>query len=468
MTALKQYFSHLLSPQQIITEHNDIAPYLKEWRNRFTGKTQLVLLPHTTEDVSNIVKICSDHKIALVPQCGNTGLVGGQIPDNSGNEVILSLSKINKIRDLSLTDSAVTCEAGLILENLHNALNETNMMFPLRLASEGSAQIGGLISTNAGGTSVLKYGNMRDLILGIEAVMPNGDIIQDTHYLRKANKGFPITALFSGTEGTIGIITAASLKLFQKPKTILTGMIGCEAIGTAIDIFTFIQENFSSDLSECELIPAIGFDFVAKHKNIKCPFSNIPQWGILFEVSSHYPENIIMPHAEDILSKLLDTYPKCDAILAQSEHQRLELQKIRMLLSECQKYEGASIKHDISVPIQHIPEMIKEGCRVAHEKIKDIRPVPFGHIGDGNIHFNFSQPNHMTKEEFMKCEEMLNNAIFDIVHRLKGCFSAEHGIGRLRQHQLKKYMPTAQYNAQTTLKNAFDPNHLLNPGKLLL
>ena len=308
---------------------------------------------------------------------------------------------------------------------------------------------------------------MRDLILGIEAVLPNGDIIHDLHYLRKANRGFDLKSLFSGTEGIFGLITAASLKLSPKPQTMINGMISCSSIHDAIKIFTFLKSNFSSELSECELIPEIGFEFVEQHKNIKCPFSKTPQWGILFELSNHYPEDMIKPYIEEILCNLLENISDTDIIIAQSERQKLELQKIRMLLSECQKYEGASLKHDISVPIKHIPEMVEQGCHAAKELIPNIRPVPFGHIGDGNLHFNFSQPKDMDKKEFMSFENILNEKIFSIVHDLNGSFSAEHGIGQLRREQLKKYIPDGNYTAQKILKKALDPNNILNPNKLI-
>ncbi|MEM6602857.1 MAG: FAD-binding oxidoreductase [Pseudomonadota bacterium] len=456
------FFSDILSTRQIITDKADQDPYLREWRDRFHGACAAVLLPESTDQVAQIMRTAYHHNIQIVPQGGNTGLVGGQIPDKSGKQYVLSLKRMNKLRDMSPHDFALTAEAGVVLEDLHTALEETSLMFPLRLASEGSAQIGGLISSNAGGTSVLQYGNMRDLILGLEVVLPNGDILHDLHYLRKANKGLSFNGLFAGTEGRLGIITAASLKLFPKPKSKIYMLVGTENVEKVIALLFLLREHLGASLTECELIPHMGFKFIFKHyPQIQNPFQTTPEWGCLIEVSSAFSQSLIMPVFEEVFAEAYKKNIMTDAVIAQSETQAKNLRDIRMLMSECQKFEGASIKHDVSVPIKSVPELIKRGIAAAQKIIPDIRPLPFGHIGDGNIHFNFTQPAHMEKSAFMTYEPELNATIFDIVHDLKGSFSAEHGIGVLRQQQLKDYSSAVENSLRQRIKDAIDEKHVL-------
>ena len=460
-------FETILSPDSIISLEQDKAPFLHEWRDRFFGDCACILFPKTTQEVVKIISFAHEHSIEIVPQGGNTGLVGGQIPDKTGRQVILSAQKLNKIRNISKEDSALVAESGVILENIHHAASEHNLLFPLSLASEGSAQIGGLISTNAGGTTVLRYGNMRNLVLGLEVVLPNGDLFQNTHYLRKANKGFDVNSLFMGAEGIHGFITAASLRLFAKPVYDVTMMVALDTPQKAIEFLVYMRDKVGDLLTECELIPKIALEAVINHKQIANPFDFLPAWCCLVTVSSSFAEEFIHPLVEKSLEGAFTQEIISDAVVAQNQTQAKNLRYIRMLLSECQKYEGASLKHDVSVPVSKIPALIDRAIQQASILIPSIRPMPFGHVGDGNLHFDFLQPVGMERAEFLNYEEQLNKIIFDIVHDLGGCFSAEHGIGILRRSQLHDYSSDAENNLRIRVKQMLDAKNIMNPHKTI-
>ena len=459
------YFNHILPSQNILTLDTDKYPFLIEWRGRFSQDCLGVILPETTQQVSECLKIAQQHGIYIVPQGGNTGLVGGQMPKGEQPQVILSLKKMTQIRDISPADFALTCEAGVPLATIQTLALSHNLLFPLSLASEGSATIGGLIATNAGGTAVLKYGSMRDLVLGLEVVLPNGDIINDTHYLRKNNVGFDVKYLFIGSEGHHGIITAASLKLFSRPKSEITVLLAVQTPHDAIAILALLKEATGDNISEFELMPQRGFEFVLKHHAIQNPFSDIYPWYCLVTASSGFDEEMLRTHLLQSLEEIMNNGCVLDAVIAENIAQSQKLRLIRMLMSESQKPEGASIKHDVSVPVRHIPELIEQGMRVAQQMIPNIRPCPFGHVGDGNIHFNFSQPLGMNPADFMSYEAELNKEIFKIVHHLNGCFSAEHGIGSLRVEQLYDYRLKTEMRLRQAIKDTLDKHHILNPNK---
>jgi len=458
-------FYKILKPCNIIISDHDKQPFLTEWRGRFSQDCLGILLPETVQQVSDCLKIAQQNHIHIVPQGGNTGLVGGQMPKGSQKQAIISLKKLNRIENISPADFALTAQAGVTLVDIQNNAEKHNRLFPLSLASEGSATIGGLIATNAGGTGVIKYGSMRHLILGLEVVLPNGDIINDTHYLRKNNTGFDLKSLFIGAEGQHGIITAASLKLFSRPLSEVTCLIGVHNLHNIIEILAILQQATGDNVSEFELIGQIGFGFVLKHHPIKDPFDISYPWYALVTVSSGFDETILQAHLLKSLEALLANKTAHNIVIAKNTAESLKLRQIRMLLSASQKPEGASIKHDVSVPVQHIPDLIKLGSQAAHHLIPDIRPCPFGHIGDGNIHFNFSQPVNMCPEKFMGYEKKLNSLIFDIVHNLGGCFSAEHGIGSLRVDQLYQYRSHNEMTLRQKIKKAIDPSYVLNPNK---
>jgi FAD/FMN-containing dehydrogenase len=465
MVYMVHHFEKTLPKQNILTHDSDKYPFLIEWRGRFSQDCLGVILPETTQQVSECFKIAQQYNICLVPQGGNTGLVGGQMPKGEQQQVILSLKKMTKIRDISPQDYALTCEAGVPLTVIQNTASEHHRLFPLSLASEGSATIGGLIATNAGGTAVLKYGNMRDLVLGLEVVLPNGDIINDTHYLHKRNVGFDTKYLFIGAEGQHGIITAASLKLFSKPKSEITCLLAVKTPKDAIDILAKLKDATGDNITEFELMPRIGLEFVLKHHALTNPFLELYSWYCLVTASSGFDEALLRTHLLNSLEDVLTQSLALDAVIAENITQSQKLRLIRMLMSESQKPEGASIKHDVSVPVRHIPELIAQGIEIAKKIIPNIRPCPFGHAGDGNIHFNFSQPLGMNPADFMLFEKPLNDAIFEIVHNLNGCFSAEHGIGSLRVEQLYQYRSQEEMRLRNAIKNTLDKNHILNPNK---
>lgn len=452
-----------LTPDQIMTDLDIMTPYLTEWRGRYNGACAGILFPKTTQEVSLIVITAKKNKLKVRIQGGNTGLVGGQIPFDTQREIIISLKKMDHIRDYSPQDRGLIAQAGVVLQNIHLTLEKESLIFPMRLASSGSAQIGGLISTNAGGTNVLKYGTMCDLVYGLEAVMPNGDIIKDTHFLKKKNTGLSLLSLLGGTEGQYGIITAASLRLFPKPKSQNIFLISCSSLQKAQNIFYILQDSLGDMISEFELIPQIAFDFMHKHMpSCVIPIRPFPNWACLVEVSSFLPEEQIMSLIETIIEKAYHNHEIIDAHIAKNETQKLQLQQFRESLSACQKYEGASLKHDISVPIKHIPYFIEEGIKRIEQLIPDIRPFPFGHMGDGNIHFNFSIPLNMEKNVFLSHEKECNHILFDLAHELGGSFSAEHGIGRLRAEQFKNYSSKEMLSLVDHIKKGIDPENILN------
>ncbi|MFT6071927.1 MAG: FAD/FMN-containing dehydrogenase [Alphaproteobacteria bacterium] len=463
---MMHYFAKTLRPENILTLDHDKHPFLTEWRGRFSQDCLGIILPETTQQVSACIQIAQEHNIAIVPQGGNTGLVGGQMPKGKRPQVIMSTQKMTKIRDISPQDFALTCDAGVPLSTIQTIAHTHNRLFPLSLASEGSATIGGLIATNAGGTGVLKYGTMRDLVLGLEVVLPNGDIISDTHYLRKNNVGFDPKYLFIGSEGHHGIVTAASLKLFSQPASEITCFIGVHTPQNALDILAYLQQATGDNISEFELIPQIGLEFVLKHNDtVRNPLSQFYPWYCLVTATSGFDISILQNHLLQSLEMIFTKNLAADAVIAKNNTESQRLRTIRMLLSHSQKPEGASIKHDVSVPMRHIPKLIEQGIIAAQKIVPDIRPCPFGHAGDGNIHFNFSQPINMKPNIFMDYEAALNTAIFDIVHKLNGCFSAEHGIGSLRIGQLYQYREKSEMTLRNHIKKTLDPNYLFNPDK---
>ena len=459
--------SHALGNRSVITDKADHAPYLKEWRNRFTGAARAVLLPETVEQVAKIMRLCREYRVPVTPQGGNTGLVGGQIPDMSGEGVILSLNRMNKIRDISAPDKAIIAEAGVTVQTVQEAAEAVGLNFPFSIASEGSAQIGGVLSTNAGGLNAVKHGTAEGLAYGVEAVLPDGEIYRGLNMLKKNNQGFDVKRLFLGSEGGFGIITAAALKLVRAPRSRLTFMIALPRLEDSVSVLEAVEAAFVDCLEEFELIPAIGVEFVTKHKGLRPPFADLPPYMILVRVGSGFSEALLRETAEKTLIELSETGLIADAVIAQNQAQAKELRMLREYMSECQKYEGASLKHDVSVPVSRTPDLIKQAREAAEKIIPGARPVPFGHLGDGNIHLNFSVPKGGDDGVFLARESELNDAVFEIVHKLGGSFSAEHGIGRLRRETLAQYGDPTANALRIKLKETLDPNNMLNPGKTL-
>ncbi|MBT3939685.1 MAG: FAD-binding oxidoreductase [Pelagibacterales bacterium] len=462
-----QKLKKTLGPKGWIEDKGIIEPYLVEERGLFKGKSSLLLKPQNTEEVSKILKLCNEHNIKVVPQGGRTGLCGGTIPSENGKEIMLSLERMNNIKELNEENFTITVEAGCILNNIQNIADEKNFLFPLSLASEGSCTIGGNISTNAGGINVLRYGMARDLVLGIEVVLANGEIWNNLISLRKDNRGYDLKQLFIGSEGTLGIITSAVLKLFPAPRNIETALFAIPNPDAAIELLGLARSASADLLNAYELVSRVGMEMVIKNiPGAKEPLKEKYKWYILIEFSSSSKNNL-RQQIEDLFELALNKNIVLDGVIAESTQQRKELWTLRDGLNEAQKPEGGSIKHDISVPINNVSKFIYSASKCVEEFIPNSRVVAFGHIGDGNIHFNISQPLKQDKKEFLNKWKDVNKLIFDIVKNLDGSFSAEHGIGKLKREELQNYNPTIEINLMKSIKSSFDPNNILNPGKVL-
>lgn len=442
-----------------------IAPHLREWRDRFVGNTPLLLRPASTDAVARIVTICNQTHTAIVPQGGNTGLVGGQIPNADGTEVLLSLARMNAMRNVDVTAGTMTTEAGCILDDIRKRADDHDRLFPLSLASGGSATIGGLLSTNAGGTAVLAYGNMRDLVLGLEAVLPNGQVWNGLRALRKDNTGYDLKNLLAGAEGTLGVITAAVLKLFPRPREMATAILSLESVEAALALLNRLQEA-GLFVTSFELMSDTGLDFVLKHiPGTRRPVASAAPWHVLVEISLF--DVTAAGQARLELAAATGNKGIRDGAIAQSEAQRTAFWRLRDAMSEAQKPEGGSIKHDVSVPVSSIPAFIAEASAAVRTLIPGARPVPFGHLGDGNIHFNISQPEGAEQSAFLARLPEVNALVHDMVHRYHGSISAEHGLGQAKVDEITRYKSPVEMEAMRAIRRALDPNAIMNPGKVV-
>jgi FAD/FMN-containing dehydrogenase len=444
---------------------SEIAPHLKEWRELYRGTTPLLVRPRTTEEVAAVVKVCAETKTPLVPQGGNTGLVGGQVPFG---EVLISLSRLNKIRRIDPADNTITVEAGVILADVQRAAADADRLYPLSLASEGSAQIGGLLSTNAGGINVLRYGTAGEHVLGLEVVLPDGRVLSDLKRLRKDNTGYHLRQLFLGAEGTLGIITAAVLKLWPRPSAITTAFVALSRLDAIIPLLNHMQAASGGLVTAFELVPRIGLEFVVAHANgARDPLPNQHDWYALIEITSGSPVPLD-PMLEDALGAAAEAGLVVDAAIAKSETQRSDLWVLRDQLSEVQKFEGGSIKHDVAVPVSEIANFIREAMEAVARACPGIRPVPFGHVGDGNVHFNLSQPLGADKTVYLARWQEINDIVHGIAHRYGGSISAEHGLGFMKREEIPRYKSAVEMDLMRALKKTLDPDNIMNPGKVLL
>ncbi|CAN5277181.1 FAD-binding oxidoreductase [soil metagenome] len=458
-------FTAIVGARNAIRDPLDMVPYLTEWRAIWTGKSPLVLRPASTEEVSRILALATETRTTIVPQSGNTGLVGGQIPFEAGTEVVLSLDRMTTILAVDPIDNSMTVQAGVTLKAVQDAAESVDRLFPLTLASEGSCRIGGNLSSNAGGIGVLAYGNARDLCLGLEVVLPDGRVWNGLRSLRKDNTGYDLKNLFIGAEGTLGIITAAVLKLFPRPVSRATALAALPSPQAAIDLLALAREQSGGRVTALELLPRNGFEFTMKHFAVRDPFASPAPWYVIVELSG----------AGDLDTVLVDTLAMgaerelvADATVAQSEAQRQEIWYIREAIVETQRREGGSIKHDVAVPVSHIPAFIAETTAAILAFMPGARPMPFGHAGDGNLHFNVSQPVGMDKAAFLAKWDEMNEVVYDVVLRHGGTISAEHGIGRLKRAMMARIKSPVELGMMRGLKQLFDPLNILNPGKTLL
>jgi D-lactate dehydrogenase (cytochrome) len=444
------------------TDTDIIAPQLTEWRDKYFGNTPIMLTPRSTEEVAQAVKICAAHGLKIVPQGGNTGLVGGQTPQG---EVLLSLRKMTTVRAVNSTNNSIIIDAGATLKALQEAADDVGRKFPLSLASEGSCTVGGVLSTNAGGVHVLKYGTTKDLVFGVEAVLADGRIFNGLTDLRKDNTGYDLNRLFLGAEGTLGIITAASLKLFPKPVHVQRAMVGLRSPSDALKILELASRNPA--LAMFEVMPKIGMDLVTTHiEGQRYPFDAPHEWFALldWEVDS---EAAGMAIAEHVLGQALQQDLAQDVIIAQSDTQAAQLLALRENMSAGQKFLGGSVKQDITVPIFDIPEFLSVADEAVIKAIPGARPVAFGHFGDGNIHYNIGRPLEMEPEAFLARWEEISNIVFDVVERFGGSISAEHGIGIMKRDDLARRASPVKLSLLKAVKNALDPDNIMNPRVLI-
>lgn len=462
-------FAAIVGDKYALRDQVDIAPYITERRGLWHGRTSLVLRPGSVEEVSRIMRLATETGTPIVPQSGNTGLVGAQVPDKSGHDIVLSLSRLNRIREIDVLSNTVTAEAGVILQALQEAADAADRLFPLSLAAQGSCQIGGNLSSNAGGTGVLAYGNARELCLGVEVVLPTGEVFDDLRKLKKDNTGYDLKNLFVGAEGTLGVITAAVLKLFPKPKGREVAFAGLPSSPKdALSLFTLAMDRAGASLTAFELIARRPYDFTLKHgQGITRPLADDWPWYVLMQISSGRSEEDGKALIEEILSAGLEQGIVGDAVVSASLAQADAFWNFRETLPECQKPEGASIKHDISVPIASIPDFIDKAAGVVEGVCPGARVVCFGHMGDGNLHYNISRPVDWQDEPFLELYHPMNKAVHDVVRAFHGSISAEHGIGQLKRDELIATAPPMAIDLMRRVKAAFDPAGIMNPGKVI-
>ncbi len=459
-------FTAIVGEKHAVTAPDDQAPYLSEWRRLYTGKTPLVLKPGSTDEVARIMALADATRTAIVPHGGNTGLVGGQIP--FGPEVVVSLERLNRIRAVDARGHTLIAEAGVTLAAVQKAAEDAGRLFPLSIASEGSCQIGGNFATNAGGLQVLAYGNARDQVLGLEVVLADGRIWEGLRALRKDNTGYDLRDLFVGSEGTLGIITAAVLRLLPQPKSKATAFVALAGLEDAARLFELAHERGAGELTAFELMPRIGMDFVLRHASgTRDPLGAAYPWYVLFEISSLRPDDAATALAERMLMDAAEAGIVADGVLAASLTQAADFWRLREMMSEVQLQEGGSIKNDVSVPVADLPEFLHRADEAVKAAVPGCRPVPFGHYGDGNIHFNVSQPVDTDTDAFLDRWEDVAAAINRIVLDYGGSISAEHGIGRMKRDVLPGVKSAVEMDLMRRIKAALDPQGILNPGKLL-
>lgn len=460
-------FADIVGDRYAATDPGDLAGFLEEPRGLYHGRTAMLLRPGSTDELAAIVRLAAETGTPLVPQGGNTGLVGGQSP-RSMNEILVSLSRMNRIREIDAVGRTVTVEAGAILKNVQEAADEAGLFFPLSLGSEGSCTIGGNLASNAGGTGVLAYGSARDLCLGVEAVLASGDVFHGLRRLKKDNRGYDLRHLLIGSEGTLGIITAAVLKLFPRPAGREVAMVGLSSPDAALALLTVAERHAGGALTGFELMARRAMEFTIRHtEGAREPLAEAHPWYVLCEISSSRSGEDAMTTLAEILEEGLECGVVNDAAVAQSIADANAFWRLREEMSWAQKPEGGSIKHDVAVPVASIPEFLRRAEAAVERAVPGARPVPFGHLGDGNIHFNVSQPVGADMRDFLERWDEVSRIVHDIAAELDGTFSAEHGIGQLKLKELVATKEGAELDAMRAIKRALDPNGILNPGKLI-
>lgn len=467
-TELLSAIRAIVGDRGILTEPSDTAAYSEDWRRLYKGTTAAVIRPGTTEELAAVVALCAQSGTAIVPQGGNTSMVGGAVPAEDGSELILSTARLNRIRDLDPVDMTLTIESGVTLKAAQLAAADKGCLLPLSISSEGSAQIGGVLAVNAGGNNTVRYGNARDLVLGLEVVLPDGQIWNGLRRLRKDNTGYCLRQLFVGSEGTLGIITAAVLKLAPQPKETAVALCGVAGPEEALTLFTRFQAYDAASISAFELMSGLGMSFVLKHiQGASMPVETPAAFYVLVELASPRPGAGLRAMMEQVLETALEDGTVLDAAIAESEAQRAAIWKLREEHSEAQKREGASVKNDVSVPVSKVPAFIRKATEACQKLLPGVRCVPFGHMGDGNIHFNLEQPVGSDGAWFLAQDHAIMDAVNDVVREYDGSFSAEHGIGKLKPYMMPDWRGGAELALMQRIKGAIDPAGIMNPGKVL-
>lgn len=472
MTAFLDRCRAIVGAAFVIDEPAGMAPFLRDWRGRFTGAARAVLRPATVDEVVQLVRLCAEERVPVVPQGGNTGLVLGSVPDASGSAVVLSVARLNRIRALDPVNRTATVDAGVILQHLQEAAAAEGCLFPLSLAAEGSCTIGGNLSSNAGGTGVLRYGNTRELCLGLEVVTPQGELWSGLRGLRKDNTGYDLRDLYIGAEGTLGIITGAVMKLYPAPKASITALAALASPAHALRLLSLVQDRAGASLTGFELMSAFCLGLVSKHfPQLPQPFGAGPGAGspyfALLELSSSESETHAVTLLEGAVGTALDTGIAQDAVVAISVAQSRGLWQLREHIPLAQAADGKNIKHDISLPISTIAEFIGHTEPLLHQAFPGCQLVCFGHLGDGNLHFNVAPPPGIGNEAFLANQETVNRVVHDTVAAFGGSISAEHGIGALKRDELARYKSPVELQLMRAIKAALDPANLMNPGKIL-
>jgi FAD/FMN-containing dehydrogenase len=461
--------SEVLEQKYILTKDEDKAPYLTDWRKRFTGKALAVLLPGTSSEVADIVKLCSKNIVAIVPQGGHTGFCGGATPDGSGKQIILNLKRMNQIREIDVANQTITLEAGCILQTVQEKAAEQGFLFPLSLGAEGSCMIGGNLATNAGGTNVLRYGNARDLCLGLEVVTAKGEIWNGIKGLRKDNTGYDLRDLFVGSEGTLGIITSAVMKLYPLPISQWTTLVACATVTDSIELLNLFQKRATSLLTGFEMMTQESLELNEKHfPQMANPLEGKPPFTVLIELSDHESEEHVKQLLETILEEAFESHLISDAVIASNLSQANMFWHMREHITLAQAEEGANLKHDITIPLSSLDSFIQETDALLRAKYPGIRIINFGHLGDGNLHYNIAPPLDVDPKAFNEANEKpIHELVYAQVERCNGSISAEHGVGQLKLDGLRAHKGEVAHELMKTLKRALDPQNILNPHKVV-
>ena len=453
----------IVGPEGWVTDDSVLAPHLTEWRGAVRGRTALMVSPASTEQVAAVVRACARQGVAVVPQGGNTGMCAGAVPDDSGEQILINLSRMNRVREVNAADFSMIAEAGCILANLQEAARAVNRILPLSFGSEGSCQIGGNVSTNAGGLNVIRYGCTRNLVLGLEVVLADGTVWNGLRTLGKDTAGYDLKQMFIGSEGTLGIVTAVSLRLSPRPGETATALLALDRAANATTLLAHLQQEYPDRIQQFELVAASCFDLVEEHIGLPLPFDDRSPWYVMLEVETGGNGEAF----EQALMECFEQEWVIDAIIAKSDAEAEKLWRLRHSISEAEKRAGVGLKHDISVPLAMMATYIDRAEALLADALPDASIVAFGHVGDGNLHYNVVLPKGLTDDERERQGKRATALVYDLVADLGGSFSAEHGVGYLKREYLVQYRDKIEMRLMRTLKSALDPDNILNPGKVI-